>query len=278
VGFSGLLVSGTVVATSHHEPSPAGEGRVRYYLDRVDAADPANPELLPSVNIPGSLVTYDAASQHAVTADYQRVSIPELTARLCYERYAANWLPPNSGAVDYETTVGTCVVTQQILRLVAIQGEQARILDSYTLPLGELVTTTALGDDRLFISVGRPNYFYGIGVGVSDVGFSSPSFQSDTTPLIVLSGIRSGSWGIARLELPAGDNWGYVPLVASGHSAAISTGFRGKLAVVDASDPLQPRLVREVELSGYVQDLDVIGNTAVASLGYDGVQAISLAP
>ena len=214
------------------------------------------------------------------TSELQR-SIPQITERECYERYPVRGFQRGPGATfDYETSLGTCVTTQQTLRLVAITGEQARIVDSYVLPLGERVTTTALGDDRLFVSLGRSSYYpYGAGVGVGDSAFYGYStFQSGKTPLVVLSGLRSGSFASARLELEAGDSWGYAPLVASGKSAAISTGFRGKLAIVDATDATRPRIAREVELSGYVEDLDVIGDTAVASLGYDGVQTLSLAP
>jgi hypothetical protein len=67
-----------------------------------------------------------------------------------------------------------------------------------------------------------------------------------------------------------------VPLVASGTRAALSTGFRGKLVVIDAEDAAQPSVAREVELGGWVHDLDVVGDTAIASLGYDGAQSISL--
>jgi hypothetical protein len=34
--------------------------------------------------------------------------------------------------------------------------------------------------------------------------------------------------------------------------------------------------VRNVEVGGYVNQLTLIGNTAVAAMGYDGVQTISL--
>lgn len=279
LGYTGLLASGSIVATSHQEPSPLADDRVRFYLDRVNVMDPAEPVLLPSVNIPGSLVAYDAASAHAVTADYQNLTIPEITWPECRQQFGGAFRPATN-AIQDDISPGTCLTIQQTLRLVAVTSDRARIVDSYTLPPGEQVTTTALGDDRLFVSVGKRGYYYGYGVGgaVDDGYYYASSFASGTAPLVVLSGIRSGSFASARLELEAGDSWGYVPLVASGKSAALSTGFRGKLVVVDASNVRALRVAREVELDGYVQDLDVVGNSAVASLGYDGVKTLSLAP
>jgi hypothetical protein len=57
----------------------------------------------------------------------------------------------------------------------------------------------------------------------------------------------------------------------------LSTGFRGKLSVVSAADPARPVILREAELSGYAYDVDLVGDSAIASLGFDGAQAISLA-
>jgi hypothetical protein len=272
IGFTGLLASGDMIATSHYERSPANPDRVRFYVDRVDVSDPARPVALPKVNVPGSLVAFDAESSHAVTTDYRRVIVSGVTYATCAERYGSYLFDAGDKQIG-TNTLGRCTVMEQTLLLVHLADDRATVVDSMKLPLGEAITTTALGDDRLFAAVGRANGYYGSHGGY--YGYYS-SFSETEMPLVVISGIRSGTFRAARLELSAGDSWGHVPLVASGTRAALSTGFRGKLVVIDADDADEPSVAREVELGGWVQDLDVVGDSAIASLGYDGAQAISL--
>jgi hypothetical protein len=273
LGFTGLLASGNTIATSHYERSATNPDRVRFFVDRVDVSDASNPRALPKVNVPGSLVAFDAESSNAVTTDYERVVISNVTYATCLERYASYGFEPNNAGNYTESSRGRCTVIRQTLRLVHIADDAASVVDSMALPLGETITTTALGDDRLFAALGNANRYYGYHGGY--YGYYS-SFAESELPLVVISGIRSGSFRAARLGLSAGDYWGSVPLVASGTRAALSTGFRGKLVVVDAENADEPSVVREVELGGWVQDLDIVGDAAIASLGYDGAQAISL--
>ncbi|HEX6277893.1 MAG TPA: beta-propeller domain-containing protein [Polyangiaceae bacterium] len=272
LGFTGLLASGDVIATSHYERSPANPDRVRFYVDRVDISNPDDPRVLPKVNVPGSLVAFDAESSHAVTTDYRRVTVSGVTYATCYDRYGSYSFEAGDREID-EETLGRCTVVEQTLLLVHLAGDHATVVDSMKLPLGEAITSTALGDDRLFAAVGRANGYYGSHGGY--YGYYT-SFSETEMPLVVISGIRSGSFRAARLELSAGDSWGQVPVVASGTRAALSTGFRGKLVVIDADDAAAPSIAREVDLGGWVQDLDVVGDSAIASLGYDGAQTISL--
>ncbi len=277
LGYTGLVSSGNVIATSHYEAVGTSTSRVRFYLDRVVKQGKSS-ALLPPVNIPGSLVAFDAESSHAITADYHDLRFDGLTWEQCYSDYGSGRFETTVTPVNYEKTRGTCIVTQETLYLLAIDADRSTVVDRTQLAPGEWVSAVALGDDRLFVSLGRPYFYY---YGYNDFGigggYGVSSFDDRSLSLVVLSGLSSGAFTSARLEIPAGDTWGYVPLVARGTSAALSTGFRGKLVVVNASDPEAPRVSREVELAGYVQDLDIVGDTAVASLGYDGAQAISLA-
>lgn len=258
LGFTGLLASGNVIATSHYELSPTNRDRVRFFVDRVDVADPANPRALPKVNVPGSLLAFDAKSSRAITSDYQRLAIPSSDQDQCASRRGS-----------YDVTKG-CTLPQQSLFLVSIADDVATVVDSIKLPFGETISATALGDDRLFVTIADGKRVDGFFEG------EYSSFAEVQMPLLVLSGIRGGAFRAARLGLAAGENWGTVPLVASGSRAVLSTGFRGKLAVVDAENVEAPKVLREVSLVGWVEDLDVVGNTAIASLGYDGAQSISL--
>jgi hypothetical protein len=263
-----------MVATSHYEPSPGNDGRVRFYLDRVDFSDPSAPVALPSLNIPGSLVAFDAESSNAVTADYQNLDIRDVTYSTCTEEYGSwNFEPYDPNATDFATALGVCHAQRQFLRLIAIRDGGVSVIDGYALEIGEAVTTTSLGDDRLFLALRHGNGYYWY---AADVAYGGGGFQSRDLPIVTLAGIRSGRFHASRIELPAGDNWGYAPLAASGKRAVVSTGFRGKLQVIDATNAGAPHVVREVELTGYVQDLEIVDGTALASMGYDGVQSIRL--
>jgi hypothetical protein len=72
VGFVGLQVEGDMVFSSHWEALDSDASSARFYLDRLDLSDPDSPQLLESINLPGSVLSYDATEQRAMTIDYQR--------------------------------------------------------------------------------------------------------------------------------------------------------------------------------------------------------------
>jgi hypothetical protein len=164
---------------------------------------------------------------------------------------------------------------QYSLYLVDASEELAQVVDRHELPLGHSVGSTALGDDRLFVSVGRSGGMYRGLVDLAGPGYYPGWFAEESVTLLVLGGIRSGQFELGELAIDRGDQWGsYLPLAASGTRAVVSSGFRGKLAVVDASEVRDPVVLREVEVAGYAQDLDLVDGVAVVSLGQDGVKTI----
>src|SRR5690606_32494737 len=275
---TGLFVSGSVVATSHFEPSASDPSKVRFYLDRVDLADPEEPVSLPPVNIPGSLLAYDAESGRAVTVDYRTVRFDAITASECYEKYGGRFETKNA-RLD-ATTIGSCTTVQHVLALLAVSGNRATLVDGYALAPGEWVQTSLLGDDRLFLSLGSSSYYRGIGVGGAvDVAFGPGGyyFSGGATELLVLGGIRSDALSTGRLELDTGNFWSGSSLLAvSGERAVVTTGFQGGVPLVDATDPTEPRVVREVGIAGGVHDVEIVNGTAVIALGYDGVETIPI--
>jgi hypothetical protein len=286
LGSTGLLLDGNVVATSHFEDSSTNPGNVRFYIDRIDVSDPENPEMSEPVNVPGSLLAYDAQSERAIVVDYRSLD-KETTAQDCYQR-EAGWFEYPRGTTSYDdTTLGTCHGVRQTLRLIAIEDGEASVIDSYPLAKTERVGSTALGDDRLFVSFSGGGYYAGyygatdVASGATDVaygGYGFQSFAAGTTDLLVLGGIRSGRLVAGRLTLETGDSYygGSSQLVASGQRAVVATGWQGSLSVIDASKADAPRVVRDVAVSGYVQNLSIIGDIAVAALGYDGVATIAI--
>jgi hypothetical protein len=163
-------------------------------------------------------------------------------------------------------------------------GSAARVLGSLELEPNESIATSALGDNRLFAMLGTGHFAGRGGVGgVSQggaVGACAGCGWAPVAPLgipvLVASGLASGEFQHGRLTLEGGDAWSYVPLAAAGDRAVLSAGWRGKLSVIDAADPVAPSLLREAELVGTAQQLSIAGEIGIAALGHDGVQTISL--
>lgn len=282
-----LVRSGNVLALSHAEAASENSEKLRFYLDRIDASVASHPVALPKVNIPGSLLAYDSTSQRAVTVDYRIDETENVTARLCYEQLGGNFVyPADAVMVDYETTPGTCQMLTQILYLVSIdEDDKAHVVNKRELEQGETVGTVALGDDRLFIGIGGSYYYRGglegdvatPGVAlVGDVYYPYYNVTPGKAKLVVVGGIRSGDFELADMEIETGENYygSFSQLGASGHRAVAATGWQGKLSVIDAESLDDLKVVREVNVAGYVSDLDIANGYAVASLGYDGAQSI----
>ena len=74
--FVNQVTHGSILYSTHTEPALDEDGNelkysVRYFLDRVDAADPDNLVDLGSINIPGRLVDVDDSGSVLYTVDYQ---------------------------------------------------------------------------------------------------------------------------------------------------------------------------------------------------------------
>lgn len=289
LGSTGLLRSGNVVARSHFEASPDRAGSVRFYLDRVDVSDPSRPEVLPRVNVPGSLLAFDAEQGRAITVDYRMDVTTGVTASECYQSPGARF-DPGQVSYDWDTTRGRCSILRYTLNLVEIEDDQASVLGTHDLEDDEQIGQLAAGDDRLLITL-TSGYSYGwdgvpVGVGVDVEGsadvavacYGACGFDPDAQSLMVLSiaGLQSGDFASGRVEIPGGDSWSYSPIAAAGQRAVVYSGWRGQLTVLDLADPQEPSIVRNAEVAGYVQSLSIVGGTAIAALGLDGVQTIEL--
>ena len=241
------------------------------------------------------MLAFDARSNRALTVDYRAVVETGITAQACYEAHPFAFFTypePTSGstgtagststvAIDYETTPGTCTVILHSLNLVAINGETAELLGTLELDEGERIGAATVTDERAFVQL-VGDYYYGYygyaGVAVDCFGpcYGFAPFGNRTTTVITVAGLAAGDFETGRLDIDAGDWWSYTPIVASGSRAALSTGFRGELAVIDGSDATDPQIVRTLPTSGYVQQLSVVDSTAIAALGYDGVLTLPL--
>lgn len=283
LGTTGLLASGKTIGVGHFLESPANPERVRFYVDRLDVTDPAHPVLSAPVNVPGSPVAFDAKSSNVVTVDYTEITQPDMTSEACYATYTNAWFEyPNNTYV--EGAIGTCHSMQETVALVALGADSASVLGAQKLEIGQQVNNVAVGDDRVFMTIGA-GYGYRYGLATADVAVSCvgcggyygySTIQETKLPLVVVAGLGSSSFALGKTELSGGDYWSYAPIVASGQRALLSTGWRGKLAVIDGTNVAAPTVVREAEVVGSAQSLTTFASIGIASMYYDGVQTISI--
>lgn len=280
LGTTGLLSSGNSVGVGHYVQSPSDPDRVRFYVDRINLADPRHPVLLPGVNVPGSPVAYDASSSNVLTVDYRNPAVEDTTYEACQSKYKYSWFEYNGN--DYGADAkGTCHTVQQTVNLLTLSTSQASVIGSKQLGVGEWVTNVAVGRDRVFLTTGAGYYGYSTGIAMVDcMGcggyYGYYSLQETELPLLAISGLESGEFGFGRLALSGGDYWSYAPMVASNQRVLLATGWQGKLAVVDGSDVRHPTVVRESEVFGSTRSLIAIDGLGIASLDYDGVQTIRI--
>lgn len=237
------LVSGDIVASQHQVPLADGTGRVRYYLDRIDVSDPANPSLLPAVNIPGGVVDFEHESGRVVTVDYA-----------LEETLAMSWDQCQNGYFD--EAVHTCRTYRRTVHTLGLDGDEATLIDSALIDEGDgWANGIAVTNSRVFASY----YSY------DDQGRTSSQLRTFTVG-------SDGELGDAG-EVDTSDlSWG--ALVARGNRAFISS--YGQLIVVDSADPSDLQ-VKKHEMGGYsCGALEVVDDTAYCALGYQGVQAFPL--
>jgi len=256
-GHTALQLDGATVYTSHYEDVPGYPGKVRFFVDRWNIANPAAPIELDPINVPGSLVTVDAATNRILTVDYQRLTAPASDWSDCQTLWGG------MGWFDYDA--GECVGYRRYLRLVDVNGSQASLLDTLQLEDG-WYSNPSVGSDRVFL-VKYGNYYW-----------TGNEYQGDPrNQLITLSGFQSGHLNQSPAVPLEDQYWSWNSVFAHGTKAIAMGWYPGSLAVYDTTNAAAaPQLVKSQELYGYPNDVTIVGDTAICSLGYYGVQAVSL--
>lgn len=271
--YSGLIVSGDEILTSHFERRDSASTRGRFYLDRVDISDPGAPVALAKVNVPGVLVSYDARAGRALTSQQIRLPAGQLTAAACYGRFAlAEWTSdegadaPNLPGLPMPNTEGDCVGYLQRLQLVRLDGDRATLEDTYALPESQQVSVFSAGDGALFALLANANYF--------DPFVPQP--DSWSRELLVLSGFEQGQLDVAPITVDYKDTRGNdvynAPnLFAVGKRALFLR--LDEVAILDATDVLHPSVQELVPVIGE-STVNVYEQHALLSAGDLGVQVI----
>lgn len=278
IGYTGFVTDGDLVGLGHILQSPTNPDRFRFYFDRIDVPKSGRPSRREPLNVPGAPLVLDSDKGRLATVDYVAIETPDIKNQDCYDKYAnSSWEPNEAGSWD-EDSRGTCSALRQSLRVVSLGEEHAILEDSFDLAPDESINQVAYGNDRLFVTLGGSGHRgYAVGMAVGgDIGYVYSTFEETELEMLTLSGVAKGKLEAGRLTLNGGDYWSYAPIVAQGTRALVATGWRGKLAVVDASTVAKPTLVREEALLGRAQDLSVAGNIGIAAMGSDGVQAIPM--
>jgi hypothetical protein len=238
------LVSGDIVATQHYVPLEEGSRRGRYFLDRVDVSDPANPRLLPEVNIPGSLLDFDADQGLIVTLDHE-LRPDETEALGC--RFRRNEAGECERSIRSVNTLKLSGDVATLQNRIEVDGEENGVTYS--------ARDVAVGGDRVFVTR------------------HSQDGQSSNRSLQVFS--PSGSGALEDL--------GSIPLSQSESGALFARGGRGFLVSDDHVLEVDARVPGELKsweyaIDGYCEGFEPTDTHVYCALGYGGVRQIELLP
>ncbi|MGK4006474.1 beta-propeller domain-containing protein [Sorangium sp. So ce1036] len=264
-GRSRLLLDGTTVLTSHWTPLPGDPSKARFYLDRVDVADPSSPVVSVPINVPGSLVLFDRTSSRLLTTDYAWIGRPASTQMECSRRLGntAKFEPAPRGG---SSGGGTCLGLKRTLKLLDIGGSSASLRD--TSPVDESVFAygTLIGDDRAFIQTLR---YHQVSSGEAD------RYESEES-LLVVGGLRDGVLRRAERNMDELGNGGVRAV--DGARLVVFDDAPAALSVLDTTDLENMTLGTPVPVSGYVSAVTLYGDLAICSLAMSGVEVVDLEP
>lgn len=261
------VVSGSIVAGQHSER--LANGLFRYYLDRFDLSDPSSPLQLPPIEIPGSVLHFDAQTGELITLEVLR-----LRALAGSEACAADPSFPHEDG---------CIITRRALNALQVGDEHATrvgrlLLDSGERNVAHLAVSNgmvyyATDPRRVVLSNGTP--YYTTASGELANGPVVPLAPRELTIERVV--LRDG-----RLErLPSFDVAGafdgmpmqWEHFAASGDR--VLWGSEGQLYVVDFTGA-EPRVeAHDLGLRGCAA-LDLRGNTAYCAQGTAGYVEMTL--
>jgi len=266
-GISGFRVADGVVYRSHYEPLEDDPSRARFFVDRTDISDPAQPRELEPVNVPGVLAAVDAAHGRLVTVDYRNFVIQADDWNHCRQEAGGayvrlDWDERRSGR-------NRCVVTRLSLNLLALEGDQARLLGRAE--LGSFRLRTLHIDGARILARFQEDYWWWY--AEEDGDGEEPDYRA---PMRVFGidaegGLTTGD--PVRMHAPRAQVHGL-----SAGRAVVTSNSPPSLAVYDLADLDSPVVQRELSLGGYSQELVLRGNLAWSANGPWGAEVVDLLP
>jgi hypothetical protein len=246
------LVSGDLVISQHEESIKGGDGRVRYYLDRLDVSNPDKPKLLEPINIPGQVVHYDGENERVVTLDYRERTVRAKDYQACYA-LGQGWFDERTGA---------CNLYDRRAHLLEIEDDRAIRTSMVYLDNEDHVSTTiAVSNERLFYGTyerGQNGGYYG-------------------EPVSRINTLAFGDDGrfkkLDTVKLTASTGW-WNQIYARGARAFIAGS--GSMQVVDTRNVDKPA-VKSFDMLGWgCGSLEVHEDKAYCALGEYGVFTFDL--
>jgi hypothetical protein len=249
-GHSLLVKNGDQVLTSHWEPVPGMDGKVRFYLDQTQFPAFGPPLVGDSVNVPGALLSFDPATSHVLTMDFHRSSLPGASAEQCYQLYG--------GGYWYDEASGSCSYLQRTLKLVNIGAAQVDLLDSENLAPGFDPYNTQVTEDRVFaqgwVYNQDPNQTHYRVLVIGDIGGNQ---------------IQTATKDISNQEyLWAQASHGYHLILASYNTPGIHD--------LDATDLANITVQKKGNVNGWVYSVSLDNDRALCSMGPYGLDVIDL--
>lgn len=262
-GETGMIAAGSVAYSSHWEEQP--NGKVRFYVDRIDLADPAKPKTLPRWSVPGSLAAFDPKSNQVVTVDYVSDAISTNSQYGCgYGYYGGDGTGEEP---DYEPiwwTPSGCVRTHRTFKLVAIDAaDHGKVIDTMAFPTSGYLEGLRLGDARLFTMLHSQKQ----GSRVFTLALGGAKFAS--SELVVEEPNKTGGYYY----------WGstYIADVADTRALLVKYGNEHpKLFSLETKTLATPTFAQLGELSSYPYEARIDGDTAICSLDVYGVQLVDM--
>lgn len=249
-GHGGLLAAGREVRMMRWTPLPDDPDKVQFFIDVVDVSDPAAPAL-ESINVPGSLLAWDAPGRRAITVDYARQTHTGVTVQECLDLFG--WLGefhrdvPMS-ADEIEVRKGTCVGMHHTLKLLEFEGGAASVVAEHAIDDRASPGAALSGDDRVFLEA-FPNG-------------------------LVIGGMREGSLRVEQVDLFG--NGGHHPIAVSGQRVLLNSDARPQLSVLDTADLDDLTITPAADLAGNAQHVTVVGDRAICAMGPHGLQSVDL--
>jgi hypothetical protein len=174
---------------------------------------------------------------------------------------------------------GTCTGYRQRLHLLRLLDGTAELEDTIALDESKQLLQWSAGDGVVFGTIGRV-VAYGEGLLAPCRGACGGVVTpAQPVELWVLGGFSRGEFELGRIQVETQSNpwsgfWGVPPLYAYGKRALLLS--QSEAAIIDASDPSQPKLERTLPLIASAQYVDLRDKTALLTLGAQGVQWLSL--
>lgn len=258
---SALFVDANVLFTTHAEPAP-GEDKLRYFVDRIDYTDPARPQRMPAVNVPGALLAVLPGGRRVITVDYHRQE--EKLPDDANEHDACRSLGGYASAQVPQGT-RTCVRVARTLRVVDIGATGARLVASFE-PKGAWVGDLAVGADRIWLL--RRSDPGQVLTTLETLVIGENSLESASS-IDLASGVSGGLFTDPAMTMVAVGGSACNPWDDATHPR---DGKIGVTAIYDTADARAPRVVAFGPPGGVL----MTPGAAIVAAGAEGAVVLSL--